>query len=233
NQGAILCQDWPGRGRGPLEPDHYFAAADLGADVRLRGLIAFLFGCYSAGTPQLDNFPPPPLRNPIVRAPQSFISPLARRLLSHPNGSALAVLGHVDRTWTRSFGTGRGMGYLHIVSLLKRLLDGYPVGAAMDWMNERFAEISTELTDVLDAQEQALRYPSRTDAGSGAPDRTQLAGLWRANNDARNFVVLGDPAVRLADGPRAALPGEDVRVVGNGADRLRAPGTPCPTCGRT
>ncbi len=191
NQGAILCQDWPGHG--PPRPEHYFAAADLGDDARVQGLIAFLFGCYSAGTPHMDNFPPPPLRNPIERAPQPLVSPLARRLLSHPNGSALAVLGHVDRTWTRSFGAGRGMGYLHILSLLKMLLDGYPVGAAMDWMHERFAEISTELTNVLD------RYDQLT------VDTSQLAGLWRANNDARNFVVLGDPAVRVAVGPRAAL----------------------------
>ncbi len=65
----LLCQDLPGPRSGPLQPEHYFAAADLGADVRLRGLIAFLFGCYSASPLQLDNFPPAPLRNPIERAP--------------------------------------------------------------------------------------------------------------------------------------------------------------------
>lgn len=38
------------------------------------------------------------------------LRPIARRLLSHPNGSALAILGHVDHTWPPSFGAGWSMG---------------------------------------------------------------------------------------------------------------------------
>ena len=153
-------------------------------------MIAFLFGCYSAGTPQDDNFPTPPMRNPRRRAPAPFVSALAQGLLGHPDGGALAVLGHIDQTWTRTFGTGEGKGCWHIESFLKQLLDGNPVGHAMDWMNERFAEMSAELTDVLDERREIL--PGET------VDARWLSGLWRANNDARNFVLLGDPAVRLA-----------------------------------
>jgi len=56
SQGAPLCQDWTGpkNWKGPIDEDFYFSAADLSADARLMGLVAFHFACYGAGTPQLD-----------------------------------------------------------------------------------------------------------------------------------------------------------------------------------
>ncbi|MCP5116305.1 MAG: hypothetical protein GY953_36210, partial [bacterium] len=64
----------------------------------------------------------------------------------------------------------------------------------MDWMHERFAELSTELTDTLDDWKE----PRETGSGPLPFERGKLARLWRANMDVRNFVVLGDPAVRLS-----------------------------------
>ncbi|MCP4663694.1 MAG: hypothetical protein GY856_50560 [bacterium] len=89
---------------------------------------------------------------------------------------------------------------------MKQLLDGYPVGLAMDWMHERFAELSTELTDVFEERKE----PLNDDTDPEVPAHVRLANLWRANNDARNFVVLGDPAVYLAAGPRAARAGRSL-----------------------
>ena len=199
-QGAILCQDWHEAGAPGLE--HCFSAADLDDQAHVHGLVVFLFGCYSAGTPQTDNYPIVPRRVFTTRAydkdlaSEPFLSALAQRLLAHPNGGALAVIGHVDRAWSHSFGGRSSRDFTHIEALLRDLLDGYPVGSAMDWMHERFAEQSTMLTEILN------EYGERRQA-----DRAEVARLWRANNDARNFVVLGDPAVHLAAGPRAALSG--------------------------
>ncbi len=194
-QGAIISGSWRGEGHSLDLDEDVVAARDLGADARLHGMIAVIFACYGAGTPDKDNYPSIGWAQNRKMPARPFVSRLAQRLLAHPNGGALAVIGHVDRAWSCSFGTESTGGSPHFESLMQYLLDGYPVGAAMDWMNERFAELSTELADALDS------YSEGRQAVEDA-DRLQLTRLWRANNDARNFVVLGDPAVRLPNGPR-------------------------------
>jgi hypothetical protein len=68
---------------------------------------------------------------------------------------------------------------------LAALRSGFPIGYAFDFMNERFADVATQLTNEQDAGRQQK------------PDDAKLARLWTAHNDARNYAVLGDPAVRL------------------------------------
>jgi hypothetical protein len=70
--------------------------------------------------------------------------------------------------------------------VLVRLLTGHPVGSAMEPMNQRYAEMSTLLTQAL----EQVKY-------GGRPEELGVGSLWTAHHDARNYVVLGDPAVRL------------------------------------
>lgn len=193
HQGALLCQDWPGpKGwRGAVPRNHFFAAGDVATDARVGGLVAFFFACYGAGTPRHDDFvrrgsPPREL------APAPLVARLPQRLLGHPRGGALAVIGHVDRAWTYSFLWGSEAQIAVFESVLRRLLDGWPVGAAMEDFALRYGELATELL----TRESMAGGGEGGAGGSGGGDR--LLGLWTANHDARNYVVLGDPAVRLA-----------------------------------
>jgi hypothetical protein len=182
-QGALLCQDWPGVGQEVL-PQHYFSGNDLPREANLRGLVVFHFACYSGGTPAVSSFADSSLSVPQPVAPSPFISGLAQRLLSHPQG-ALAIVGHVDRAWTTSFSWSETGQIQLFENTFKRLLDGHPLGSAMEFFNQRHAELSVAYTELAQDRDAMLDV----DAG-------QFARVYRGNNDARNFVVLGDPAVK-------------------------------------
>ncbi|HSK76939.1 MAG TPA: C25 family cysteine peptidase [Thermoanaerobaculia bacterium] len=182
-QGALLCSDWPGEGHEPL-PEHYLSGNDLAGEANLRGLIAFHFACYSGGTPHVTSFNDLTLGKPQPIAPSPFVSHLAQRLLSHPQG-ALAVVGHVDRAWSSSFSWSKRGQVGIFENTFKRLLDGYPIGHAMEYFSLRHAQMAVIYSDLC--QDRDALDPV---------NEAQFSRAYRANNDARNFVVLGDPAVR-------------------------------------
>src|SRR5262249_44651221 len=122
-----LCQDWPAFT--PALPAHYLSAADVADDAQVHGLIAFLFACYGAGTPAFDNFLRDRAGGPRAIADRSFVAALPQRLLSHPLGSALAVVGHVERAWGFSIRpAGVGAQIQPYRNLIGRILEGEPVG---------------------------------------------------------------------------------------------------------
>jgi len=185
-QGALLCQDWPGPSFLEAVPDDFFfSGEDVSADARIFGTIAMHFACFGAGTPHLSDFAPsgPP---PAI-APKSFLGRLPQRLLAQPRGGALAVIGHVERAWGCSFHWDRAGSQTEVFkSTIKRLMEGHPVGSALEYFNGRYAELSSDLSTAL------------ADVKFGAAvDPYLLSGLWTANNDARSYSVIGDPAVRL------------------------------------
>jgi hypothetical protein len=199
HQGALLCQDWPGRGP-DFSRDHYLAAEDVASDARLLGLISFHFACYGGGTPYWDDFAEQAFKNRSAIAPHAFIASLPRRLLGHPKGGALAVLGHVERAWTYSFQWRNNTGEQTATfqSVLRRLLQGDPIGWALEDLNTKYSEIAALLSNELE------------EAQWTKPNVYRLTSLWTANKDARGYAILGDPAVRLpvaADGaPTAERP---------------------------
>jgi hypothetical protein len=191
-QGALLCQDWPGpkNHRGRIPQDFYLAGDDIVDADNLLGLITLHFACYGAGTPLLDEFSKQAFKTRQPVAPYPFIAGLPTRMLGKPN-SALAVVGHIERAWGYSFawpGARAQKQTQTFEGAFKRLLEGHPVGSAFEFFNERYAEVAAGLSSELEEIDNEPRYKY---------DPYELAGLWTATNDARDYVILGDPAVRL------------------------------------
>ncbi len=151
-------------------------------------MISFHFACNSAGTPKLDNFY---FQNDSrVRpqlAPEPFVSALAQAMLGHPRGGSLAFVGHVDRTWLSTFLWRSYGGKPHVYAdVIEALLRGYRIGTALHLLSQVTAEIS------IDFVRKILEHTGPYD-----PKRTAVKMLGQIS-DLQGFVILGDPAVRLA-----------------------------------
>jgi hypothetical protein len=196
-QGALVCKEWPGPndwGAAALPEKFYLSADDIDASARLWGSIAIHFACFGAGTPALNEYVHRRKElqsEPMQIAPEPFVAGLPKRLLSHPNGGALAVVGHVDRAWTCSFRLANVAGgetedFDPMRYMLLKLMYGMRVGFALESINARYADRATSLTQEL----------SNISYGKIRND-FEFSRLWTANNDARSYTVIGDPAVRL------------------------------------
>ena len=185
HQGALLCQDWPGpnQWRGEIPQDFYFAGDDLTGDANLLGLIAFHFACFSAGTPRVDQFAQQAFKDEReVIAHRDFVGGLPKSLLSH---GALAVIGHVERAWGYSImspGTVDQTGVFE--SALLQLFRRDPVGWVTENLNMRYADLATQMAATLEYERDSV-------------NPYDLAQMWTEQNDARSYVVIGDPAARL------------------------------------
>ncbi len=190
HQGAFLCEDCAPWQRGqPVQREHYFSAEDLPLGLDLRGLIAFHFACYSAGCNARDDFERSMLGKPRRLAPRAFVSRMSQRLLT---AGAQAVVGHVDRAWTTSFSwENHGDQTRVFASMLRQLFRGHRLGHATEWVHYRYAECSTYFNRLLEAKLEELRL------GIDDPDSLLYRQLRKATLDARNYLVIGDPAVRL------------------------------------
>ena len=82
-------------------------------------------------------------------------------------------------------GSSQSQGFRDVIG---RLLRGMRIGNAADEFNKRWAALSAELS------ERHLQLLNGIDVSL-----TTLGRLWVARDDARNFLVLGDPAVRIRE----------------------------------
>jgi len=189
--GALVTQEYVWRN--PIEPGQFYTGEDLEADLKnggsVRGLIHFAFACFGAGTPQFDDFAHGQPTDPIL-ADRPFVADLPRRLLAH---GALAFIGHVERAWSYSFQSNRPVNLPGVVTPLEafqraitRLLDGKTAGYSLRDQHDRGLHLSSSLLEDIAARRRRTEIPELV-----------LANKWIDRNDARSYILLGDPAVRM------------------------------------
>ena len=193
------------------DDNEVFAAADVGADARLLGSIfdsprRFQRGgiaCSTSAGPRRRK------RHRVIRC----------------RAAGAAAAGAPDRRCARRAGTRRRIlgdvvlfednyAYPIFEKLVRRLLDGHTIGSVAELLSQR-EQLRTMLDDVL-----------RTSFLNHRPFEQRRLATWRtAMIDARNYVVLGDPAVRYPlirprrSGTRAHhVPGRPRRRTGRAAE---------------
>lgn len=181
-QGALVTQEWtPGQS---VSAGARFGGDDIPADAKLHGMIHFLFACFGGGCPVTDTYRAKPDGSPIELADEPIMARLPQRMLSR---GALAVMAHVDRAWSWSFQTGSGLPQNQVMkSTIDAVLQGLRVGQALDFFNLQWSTLAARL-GMLQGQR----------AAGVAPSPASLANVFIARDDARNYVLFGDPAVRL------------------------------------
>jgi len=189
-QGSLITQEWtPGT---PASAANQFSADDIPTDAKLQGTMAFLFACFSGGCPTENSYQTSKDGSPISIAPAPMISKLPQALLSH---GTLAVIAHVDLAFPYAFQDVSGTPQVQAVRTpLELLMRGKRTGLAADSLSQMWSSLSSQRDLALKAM--AVSQP----AGSGAqnaPASGPLAQLTIARDDARNYIVLGDPATRL------------------------------------
>lgn len=179
-QGALLTGDWTGFNT--MNRTHYLAGSDLGSDADLRGMVAFLFACFGAGTPKIDSYPSASGERREI-AQRSFLAALPQAMLTH---GALGVIGHIDIAYGYSF-KPRGVKSPQVgpySNCLGYLLSGRCLGTATCDLSGRAATLAAQVADTLFSN-NSQATPSDT------------VNMWCERNDARGYVLLGDPSIRL------------------------------------
>ena len=189
-QGSFATQEWiPGT---PASAANVFSASDVPADANLQGAIGFLFACYSGGCPADSSYYFNKDGSNVSVAPTPFMARLPQALLSK---GMLAVIAHVDLAFPYAFRDVSGTPQVQAVRTpLELLMRGKRTGLAADSLSVLWSSLAAQLGLALGANPA----PATTLATTTPATNPALIGrLTIARDDARNYIVLGDPATKL------------------------------------
>ncbi len=184
-QGALLTQEWqPGT---PVGDSHLFTGDDVPASNTLHGAMVFLFACYSGGCPRFDSYTQNADGSPRAVASEALLAKLPRSLL---RAGVLAVFAHVDMAFTYSFATEEETPQPQVLRTpLELLMSGVRAGLAADALTGIWSALSAQLAEGVPIDTFAAPARSR--------EIVRRSNLTIARDEARNYLLLGDPATRL------------------------------------
>jgi hypothetical protein len=189
-QGSFATQEWvPGT---PADSANQFSADDIPADAKLQGTVGFLFACYSGACPAENSYYFNKDGSPIRIAPSPIMSRLPQVLLSR---GMLSVIAHIDLAFPSAFQDVTETPQMQALrNPLELLMGGKRTGFAADSLSVMWSSRSAQLA-LAQGQNAASAAPAgATPASSPSP---LIAKMTIARDDARNYIVLGDPATQL------------------------------------
>jgi hypothetical protein len=176
------------------------------------GGVWLMFACFGGGTPRYSAYQPwltrlaaagehdedlaPVLTSLPREGEPPFIAALPEAALANPDGP-LAIIGHLDLAWSYGFcdldKMSRGERHRRFHELVTQLVKGRRVGLSLGASLMRAKnQVQNELT--VAAAEGAR-------AGEDPEQQVRLGHRWMVLQDLAGYVVLGDPAARLAGAP--------------------------------
>jgi hypothetical protein len=174
----------------PASAANQFCADDVPTDAKLQGAVGFLFACFSGGCPTTNSYCFNKDGSAISIAPSPMIAKLPQALLGH---GMLAVIAHVDMAYPYAFQNVSGTPQMQALRTpLELLMRGKRTGLAADSLSILWSSLSSQVGLALGTN----TAPSSAVTAAPNPSRV-IAQLTIARDDARNYIVLGDPATQL------------------------------------
>jgi hypothetical protein len=176
-----------------------FRATDLPgpSEAFVEGGIVFSFACFGYGTPARSGYTHWWPSIAPYQAPFELVSALPKAAIAHPRGP-LGYIGHADYAVLHAFTEASRPGSDGLGPLAPRLMTfrdtldeallDRPVGAVIEPFASRLSLLNLQLTQIWDDAKAA---------GADMPSSgSDLVDMFLRRNDARYYLVLGDPAAR-------------------------------------
>ena len=200
--GSLCCQGDYSKG---FDPNLVLTSQEIPDTPFLEGGLFFQQSSFSYGSPAISSLSHwvsdgENLGIPKQLAPTDFVAPLPKRLVYHKHGP-LAFVGHLDELLAYGYaqeetpGAERRERIEPTRAALNDILKGRPIGYALNQMTMRRSVLNTQISNNINKVITAFLKAS-TDAAR-LKVALPMSNLFLMRNEVKNYMIFGDPAVRL------------------------------------